>query len=37
MDFGDGAPATLKEGMAKDEAENLKKTIEGAGAVVELK
>ena len=23
--------------MAKDEAENLKKTIEGAGAVVELK
>ena len=32
-----GAPATLKEGMAKDEAENLKKTIEGAGAVVELK
>ena len=33
----DGAPATLKEGMAKDEAENLKKTIEGAGAVVELK
>ena len=36
-DLVDGAPATLKEGMAKDEAENLKKTIEGAGAIVELK
>ena len=36
-DLVDGAPATLKEGMAKDEAENLKKTIEVAGAVVELK
>ena len=36
-DLVDGAPATLNEGMAKDEAENLKKTIEGAGAVVELK
>ena len=36
-DLVDGAPATLKDGMAKDEAENLKKTIEGAGAVVELK
>ena len=36
-DLVDGAPATLKEGMAKDEAEHLKKTIEGAGAVVELK
>ena len=36
-DLVDGAPATLKEGMAKDEAENLKKTIEGAGAGVELK
>ena len=36
-DLVDGAPATLKEGMAKDEAENLNKTIEGAGAVVELK
>ena len=33
----DGAPSTLKEGMSKDEAENLKKTIEAAGAVVELK
>ena len=36
-DLVDGAPATLKEGRAKDEAETLKKTIEGAGAVVELK
>ena len=33
----DGAPSTLKEGLSKDEAENLKKTIESAGAVVELK
>ena len=33
----DGAPSTLKEGLSKDEAENLKKTIEAAGAVVELK
>ena len=36
-DLVDGAPATLKEGRSKDEAENLKKTIEAAGAVVELK
>ena len=36
-DLVDGAPSTLKEGMSKDEAENLKKTIEAAGAVVELK
>lgn len=33
----DGAPSTLKEGLSKDEAENLKKSIEAAGAVVELK
>ena len=36
-DLVDGAPSTLKEGLAKDEAENLKKAIEAAGAVVELK
>ena len=36
-DLVDGAPATIKEGMAKAEAENLKKAIEEAGAVVELK
>ena len=33
----ESVPATLKEGLSKDEAENLKKTIEAAGAVVELK
>ena len=33
----DGAPSTLKEGLSKDEAENLKKAIEEAGAKVELK
>src|SRR5574344_2130779 len=36
-DLVDGAPSTLKEGLAKDEAEALKKTIEEAGAKVELK
>ena len=36
-DLVDGTPATIKEGLSKDEAENLKKTIEAAGAVVELK
>ena len=36
-DLVDGAPATIKEGLSKDEAENLKKTIEAAGAKVELK
>src|SRR5574344_168137 len=36
-DLVDGAPATIKEGLSKDEAENLKKAIEAAGAKVELK
>ena len=36
-DLVDGAPATLKEGMAKAEAENLKAAIEAEGAKVELK
>ena len=36
-DLVDGAPATIKEGLSKDEAENLKKTIEAAGANIELK
>ena len=36
-DLVDGAPATIKEGLSKDEAENLKKTIEAAGAKGELK
>jgi len=33
----DGAPSPLKEGVAKDEAEALKKSLEEAGAEVELK
>ena len=33
----DGAPKTVKEGVSKDEAEEMKKKIEEAGAVVELK
>ncbi len=33
----DSAPAPLKEGVAKDEAEALKKQLEEAGAEVELK
>lgn len=33
----EGAPAAIKEGLSKDEAENLKKAIEEAGAKVELK
>ena len=33
----DGAPKTVKEGVAKEEAEELKKKIEESGASVELK
>ncbi len=33
----DGAPKALKEGVAKDEAESLKKSLEEAGAEVEVK
>jgi len=33
----EGAPATLKEGVSKDEAETLKATLEASGAKVELK
>ena len=33
----DGAPSTVKEGATKDEAEDLKKQLEEAGASVELK
>jgi len=33
----DGAPNTIKEGATKDEAEDLKKQLEEAGASVELK
>ena len=36
-DLVDGVPAKIKEGLSKDEAENLKKAIEEAGAKVELK
>ena len=33
----DGAPNTVKEAAAKDEAEDIKKQLEEAGAGVELK
>jgi large subunit ribosomal protein L7/L12 len=33
----DGAPKTIKEGLPKTEAENLKKQLVEAGAEVELK
>ena len=33
----DSAPSVVKEGVSKDEAEGLKKSLEEAGAVVELK
>ena len=36
-DLVDGAPSVLKEGLAKGEAESLKKTIEESGAEIELK
>ncbi|MFZ8961620.1 MAG: 50S ribosomal protein L7/L12 [Flavobacteriaceae bacterium] len=36
-DLVDNAPSPLKEGVAKDEAEALKKSLEEAGAEVELK
>lgn len=36
-DIVDGAPSALKEGVSKDEAEGLKKSLEEAGAEVELK
>jgi len=36
-DLVDGAPATLKDGMKKAEAEEVKKKIEEAGGKVELK
>ena len=35
-DLVDGAPKTIKEGVAKEEAEELKAKFEEAGAVVEL-
>jgi large subunit ribosomal protein L7/L12 len=36
-DMVDGAPATIKEGASKEEAEDAKKQLEEAGATVELK
>jgi large subunit ribosomal protein L7/L12 len=36
-DLVDGAPKTVKEGLAKKDAEELKKKLEAAGAKVEIK
>ena len=36
-DLVEGAPKTIKEAIAKDEAEKIKATLEGAGAKVEIK
>ncbi len=36
-DIVDSAPKAVKEGVAKDEAEGIKKSLEEAGAEVELK
>ena len=36
-DMVEGAPAPIKEGATKDEAEDIKKQLEEAGASVELK
>jgi large subunit ribosomal protein L7/L12 len=33
----DGAPSTIKEGVSKEEAEEIKKALEEAGAEVEVK
>lgn len=36
-DIVDSAPKAVKEGVSRDEAEGIKKSLEEAGAVVELK
>ena len=36
-DLVEAAPKPIKEGISKDEAENMKKAIEAAGATVEIK
>ncbi|HIF52370.1 MAG TPA: 50S ribosomal protein L7/L12 [Thiotrichaceae bacterium] len=36
-DLVEGAPATIKEGVSKDESEDVKKQLEEAGASVEIK
>lgn len=35
-DIADGAPKTVKEGLKKEDAEEIKKKLEAVGAVVEL-
>ncbi|WP_017417209.1 50S ribosomal protein L7/L12 [Clostridium tunisiense] len=36
-DIVDGAPKTLKEGVSKEDAENMKAKLEEVGAVIEIK
>lgn len=36
-DLVEGAPKAIKEGVSKDEAEDIKKKIEAAGGIVEIK
>lgn len=36
-DMVDNAPSVLKQGISKEEAESIKSTLEGVGAVIELK
>ncbi|MBI5599832.1 MAG: 50S ribosomal protein L7/L12 [Deltaproteobacteria bacterium] len=36
-DLVEGAPKTIKEGVSKEEAANIKKQVESAGAQVEIK
>ncbi|MFZ4693541.1 MAG: 50S ribosomal protein L7/L12 [Verrucomicrobiia bacterium] len=36
-DLVEGAPKTIKEGVTKEEAEEIKKKVEAAGAKVEIK
>ena len=36
-DLVEAAPKPIKEGISKDEAENMKKALEAAGATVEIK
>jgi large subunit ribosomal protein L7/L12 len=36
-DVVDGAPKTIKEGVSKDDAENMKAKLEEVGAVIEIK
>ena len=37
IDLGDNTPSSIKEAVSKDDAEGLKKSLEEAGAEVELK